>query len=222
MTLCLTKPIRAQIDRHAFTLVEMVMAVAFSVLLLTAVYGFYNVSSQSFFSGVSGQTLQDGANIVLSKITEGETESGTVYRLSTGTSYMIPNGSSNELYSCGGSPQASPCNANNSFSEVYYCQDNPCNGANDLTARWYYLNSDGSSVIYHHPAPGSGTVDENIYTAPSGSTLTLRFSPAAVSTPLNVIEIDVALITNLASNITNQRLATTGAASTFVLLRNHL
>ena len=63
-------------------LVEMLMAVAFSVLLMTGVYGFYTVASQSYSSGISGQTLQDGANIVLSKIIEGETESGVVYRLS--------------------------------------------------------------------------------------------------------------------------------------------
>ena len=71
------------------------MAVAFSVLLMTGVYGFYNASSQTYSSGISGQNLQDGANIVISKIIEGETESGVVYRLSTAVSYMIPNGSAN-------------------------------------------------------------------------------------------------------------------------------
>src|SRR5665213_2472258 len=101
MTLCLTKPMRAPMNHHGFTLVEMMMAVAFSVLLLTGVYGFYNASSQSFSSGISGQNFQDGANIVLSKIIEGESESGVVYRLSTAVSYMIPNGSASALYSCG-------------------------------------------------------------------------------------------------------------------------
>lgn len=215
MIRCLTK------NHNAFTMVELMMAVAFSVLLLIGVYGFYNVSSQSYSSGISGQTLQEGANIVLSKITEGETESGTVYRLATGTSYMIPNGSANELYSCGSSPQVSPCNMNDPFSELYYCQDSPCNGASDPTARWYYLNSAGTSVIYHHPASNSGTIEENIYTAPTGSALTLRFSPAAVNTPLNVVEIDVAFTQVLSANITNQKLAATGAASTYVLLRDH-
>ena len=76
-----------------------------------------------------------------------------------------------------------------------------CNYA-DNTVRWYYLNSAGTAVIYHHPTSGGGTVDENIYTAPAGSTLTLRFSPAQQNNPApppatltlpNVIEIDVAL-----------------------------
>lgn len=216
MTRCLIK------NNNAFSLVEMMIAVAFTVLLLTGVYGFYNVSNQSYSSGITGQTLQDGANIVLSKIIEGETESNVVYRLSSAVSYLIPNGSANALYTCGGASQAAPCNANNLSGELYYCQDSPCLGANDpQVPRWYYLNSTGTSIIYHHPKAGGGTIDETIYTAPRGATLSLRFSPAAVGVPLNVIEIDVALTKNLAANITNKKLATSGAASTYVLLRNH-
>ena len=212
---------RGDINDKAFTLVELMMAVAFSALLMTGVFGFYNVANQAYSSGITAQTLQDGANIVLSKIIEGETESNTVYRLATSTSYMLPNGSPNQLYSCGGSPQVSPCNASNSFSELYYCQDSPCSGTNDASSRWYYLNSTGTAVIYHHPASSGGTVDETLYTAPAGSTMKLRFSPAAVNTPLNVVEIDVALTQNLPPGSTNNLLATSGAASTFVLLRNH-
>ena len=89
---CLTKPIRTTMNHHAFTLTEMMIGVSFSVLLLTAVYGFYNASSQSYNAGISGQTLQDGANIVLSKIITGETESNVVYRLETSVAYMIAPG----------------------------------------------------------------------------------------------------------------------------------
>jgi hypothetical protein len=215
---------RTTMNNKGFNLVELMMAVAFSVLLLTGVYSFYTVSSQSYSSGITGQTLQDGTDIVLSKIIEGEIESGVVYRLATGVSYMIPNGSTGYLYTCGGSTQTAPCNANDTSGELYYCQDSPCT-ATDSTARWYYLNSTGTSVIYHHPATGGGTVEETIYTAPAASTLTLRFSPAQVGSPLapsaNVVEIDVALTKNLPANVTNARLATSGTASTFVLLRDH-
>jgi hypothetical protein len=207
-------------DHHAFTLTELMVAVAFSVILLTGVCGFYSVSSQTYSSGISGEGLQDAANIVIKKTLEGESESGTVYRLATGVSYMIPNGVGAALYTCGGATQAAPCNANNATGEIYYCQDSPCSTA-DATARWYYLNSAGTSIIYHHPASGGGTVEETIYKAPKGSTMSLRFSPAAVSIPANVVEIDVALSQNLPSNVTNKRLAVTGAASTFILLRNH-
>ena len=232
MIRCLTKaPARTTMNKQAFTFIELMMAVAFSVLLLTGVYSFYDVSSQSYSSGISGQTLQDGTNIVLSKIIEGKIESGVVYRLATSVSYMVPNGSTNSLYTCGGAPQVSPCNANNPSGELYYCQNSPCSqsgGANNSTARWYYLNSAGTAVIYHHPATGGGTIEENIYTAPKGSTLTLRFSPAQYNSQTipNVIEIDVALRLNLSATtvVTNTRLSTTsgsGAASTFVLLRDH-
>jgi len=209
---CLTK-------NFGFTLVEMMIAVAFSVLLMAGVYGFYNTASQDYTSGISGQTLQDGTSIVLSKITEGESEKGIVYRLSTAVSYMIPNGGANFLYTCGGAAQAAPCNASNLSGELYYCQDTPC-GSGDATARWYYLNNTGTAVIYHHPASNGGTIEENIYTAPPKTTLTLRFSPAT-SVPANEVEIDVALTKALAANITNKRLATSGTVSTFVLLRDH-
>jgi Tfp pilus assembly protein PilW len=216
LTRCLTN------NNSAFTLVELMIAVGFSVLLMTGVYGFYNASSQAYSSGISGQNLQDGANIVLSKIIEGETESGVVYRLGTSTSYMIPNGVGTALYTCGGSARATPCNTANTSSELYYCQDSLC-GTGDATARWYYLNSTATSIIYHHPKTGGGTIEETLYTAPSGSSMSLRFSPAlnnGVTIP-NVIEIDVDLAKTLAAQVTNSRLATSGDASTFVLMRNH-
>ncbi len=115
MILCLIKPMRTTLNNNAFTLMELMMAVSFSVLLMTGIYGFYNASNQVYNSGVSEQNLQTAANIVLSKIIEGETESGVVYRLSTAASYMIPNGTGNYLYSCGGSPRATPCNAKQPF-----------------------------------------------------------------------------------------------------------
>jgi len=199
----------------------LMIAVGFSVLLLTGVYGFYNVASQSYSTGISGQALQDSANIIISKIIEGKTESTGVYRLATAVSYMIPNGSANELYTCGGSPQQLSCNLSNPYSEIYYCQDSPCTSS-DPQARWYYLNSSGTAVMYHHPTSGGASVDETVFSAPAGSSITLRFSPASVSTPLNVVEIDTALNENLAADITNKKLAVSGSASTFVLLRNHL
>jgi len=217
---CLIKPLDQHLDKKAFTLTELMVAVAFSIILMTGVYGFYSASSKSYSSGITGQTLQDTANEILNKIIEGETESGTVFRLATATSYMIPNGSANSLYTCGGSAQVAPCNSSNTYSELYFCTDSPCGGSADLTARWYYLNSAGTSIIYHHPPrTGSGTVEENIYTAPKGATIILRFAPATVNTSF-ALEIDVALTQSINPTLANSRLVT-GAASTYVLLRNH-
>ena len=231
MILCSIKFMRTRMNNNAFTLVEMMIAIAFTVLLMTGVFGFYNTSAQVYSSGISGQALQDGANVVVSKIMEGESESGTVYRLDTAVTYMIPNGVGAALYTCGGAPQAASCNANNTSNEIYYCQVSPTCTYNDGTARWYYLNSTGTSIIYHHFKTGGGTIDEKIYTAPKGSVLKLRFSPAQRPNPTpppttltmpNVIEIDVDLAQNVSANVTNSRLTTTsGDTSTFVLLRNH-
>jgi len=143
---------------------------------------------------------------------------------------MVPNGTANALYVCahGQSPRAAACNTSNPASEIYFCQDNPtyCN-YNDATARWYYLDSTGTIVYYHHPASSSTTVDEVIYKAPTGASLIMRFvppmtppSPSVANTSV-VVEIDVALSEILKTKVTNQRLAATGSASTYVLLRNH-
>jgi hypothetical protein len=198
-------------NKKAFTLTEIMIAVAFTVLLLTGVYSFYNTSSQSYSSGISGQALQSGASIVISKIIEGGKEpNGLVIRLGTSASFYIPNPNT-----------------------LYFCQDNPCSAA-DNTARWYTLDPTNTEVLYHHPTSNPLGYDI-VYTAPKGSSFfnsatnskTLRFlpptlgpgNPAPPST--TVVEIDVALTENLAAGITNQRLAISGAASTYVLLRNH-
>ena len=160
--------------------------------------------------------------MVISKIIEGETESNVVYRLSTAVSYMIPNGTTGFLYTCGAALQTAPCNTSNTSGEIYFCQDTPCTAA-DSTARWYYLTSAGTSIKYHYPG---GATDQAIYTAPKGSIMELRFLPAAVGASANVVEIDVALRLNLSTPnvIKNSRTSSTsgsGASSTFVLLRNH-
>jgi hypothetical protein len=202
-------------------MVEMLIAVSFSVLLLTAVYSFYNASSQSYTAGVSAQNLQNTANTITTRIMEGESELGVVYRLSTSESYMIPSGTAPYLFTCGGGTQAAPCNTTSPSSEIYFCQDSTCT-TSDATARWYYLDSTGTIVYYHHPNPlGGAAIEEKIYTAPTGTTIKLRFSPAAVTTPNNVVEVDVDLDAVTSPNITNSRMKTSGDVSTFILLRNH-
>jgi hypothetical protein len=203
--------------QEAITLTEMMIAISFTVFLMMGVYGFYSTSGQEYNAGIKGQTLQDGANIILSKITRGDVESGTVYRLETGSSYLIPNGVTPALYTCGGASQTAPCNATWTSSELYYCQDSPCTPT-DTTARWYYLNSTGTAVMYHYPGE-AGNNDISLYTAPTGSTMSLRFVSATSST--NVIRIDAALNAKIAANVTNLRLAYSGAVTNYILLRNH-
>lgn len=195
----------------------MLIAVSFTVFLMMGVFGFYDVASQSYNSGISGQNYQDGANIIINKITKGDKESGVIYRIDTGQSYLIPNGVAPALYTCGGAAQTSPCNATWVSSELYYCQDTPCT-TSDSTARWYYLNSTGTAVYYHYPGEPNN-LDTIIYSAPPKSSIALRFVSATAST--NVVRIDAALTANLFAGVTNLRLASSGSETTFVLLRNH-
>ncbi len=187
-------------NNKGFNLLEMIMALAFTLILMSGVYGFYTISGKVYSSGVAGQNMQDAANLALSKIIDGQVESGVVYRLVTSQTFGVPVGNSGLLY---------------------FCQDNPatCNNT-DASARWYYLDATFSKLLYHHPTSNPLGYDV-IYTAPTGSTMTLRFSPAMVGSPAaastKVVEIDVALTQKASSQLFNN----SGTASTFVLLRNH-
>lgn len=197
-----------RLNHNAFTLIESTMAIGFTVLLMAAVYGFYNTSAQVYSTGIIGQTLQDGANTVIRKIIEGQTEAGITYSLATSASYYIPTGNSNVLY---------------------FCQDNsltnPCSPS-DTTARWYALDPSRTSLRYYHPTANFIGYDV-IYTAPTGTTLTLRFAPPPLPKPPEVgnqaveVEISVVLTQNVSAETTNNKVAASGTAITNVLLRNH-
>lgn len=201
MTLCL-------INQRAFILVELMAAVSFTVLLMIAVFSFYNASEQIYSSGITAGFLQDGANTVLKKIIEGQTESGTVYRLATGASYYIPTGNSGQLYFCQGNSLINPCTPS------------------EPTARWYTLDPASTTLRYYHPTSNPLGYDA-IYTAPAGTTLKVRFAPPPapelpeVGNQAVVVAIDVALTQNVPAGTTNNTLAASGSASTYVLLRNH-
>ncbi len=200
---------RIKNNNRAFTLVEILMSVALTVLLMSAVYGFYITARQVFTSGVSGEGLQDGANIILSKIIEGQTESGKVYRLGTSSTFNIPDANSGLIYFCQDNPAIPPCGPSDG---------SPLNPP----ARWYYLSADSRQLLYHHPT-SSPTGYDVLYTAPVGCIISLRFSPALFTngqTIPNTVEIDVSVLANLPSD-TNTRVANIGTVSTYVLLRNH-
>ena len=85
----------------------------------------------------------------------------------------------------------------------------------DGTERRYFLNNAGNQILYRHPT-ASGTQDQVMYTAPTGTTLTLRFWPLAGSTYANItIGIDVRL-----SRSVNGR-TVTGSVTTLINIRNH-
>lgn len=175
-----------RINNHkAFSLIETLMAVVFTVILVMVVVNFYNVTRVAYVTGVAEQTFQDGVNVMLSQIIQGKTEPSGVFRLSEAVSYSIPN-----------------------LSELHFW------GTDDVE-RWYRLNNTSTQLIYHHPT-AAGTVDEVIYSAPAGATITLRFSvPAVANYTSSVVGVDVALSQNI-----NGR-TVIGSASTIIHLRNH-
>jgi len=89
----------------------------------------------------------------------------------------------------------------------------------DGIERWFRLGNTSTSVIYHHPT-AAGTTDETIYTAPSGATITLRFSiPVGPQYSGVVVGIDVAILQN--KNISGAIKTVSSSASTYVNIRNH-
>ncbi len=177
-------------------MVELLIVVAITLILMIVVFNFYNLSKLVYSSGLAQQSLQDGVNIVLSKIIEGKTEPSGVYRLAEGTSYCIGTGVA--------------CSGPSSIAELHFW-------GIDGTERWYKLDNTSTELIYHHPtvAYPSGS-DDVIYTTPKGSILTLRFwVPNVANYPAAVVGMDVALTQSVFGR------TVTGDSTTIVNLRNH-
>ena len=86
----------------------------------------------------------------------------------------------------------------------------------DGIERRYFLNNTGTSLVYRHPT-AAGTQDEVLYTAPTRTTLTLRFWPLAGSTYTNItVGIDVGL-----AKTVNGR-SVVGSVTTMINIRNHV
>lgn len=85
----------------------------------------------------------------------------------------------------------------------------------DGLERRYFVSADGASLMYRHPT-ASGVQDEALYTAPAGTTLTVRFWIPAGSSYMNRnVGIDVGF------SQTSVGMALSGCTSTLVNIRNH-
>ncbi len=105
----------------AFTVSELIITTMCTVILVSIVFNFYSIANVAYTSGLTTQALQDGANVILSKIMDGKSEPGGVFRLSEGVSYSIPNA-----------------------GELHYI------GVDNIE-RSYRLNADATALIYNHP-----------------------------------------------------------------------
>lgn len=184
---------KTTVNNNGFTLAEMVVSVALSAVLLAMVFGFFDLSNIVYSTGTAGQAFQDGVNIVLNKVIEGTTEPTGTYGLAQGVYYCIGSGSG--------------C-ATASINELHYW-------ALDGLERWWKLDNTSTQLIFHHPT-SAGTMDEVVYTAPKGSTITLRFTVPSVA---NYAAAVVAIDAILSQTVKGRNVS--GAASTIVNLRNH-
>ncbi len=187
---------RRHLNIYAHTLVEVMMATAFAVILFGAVYNSYSMVKQVYVSSTASQSLQSGANLILARIIQGGTESTGIFRLSEGVSYTVV-----------------------SLSRLNFV-------GLDGNTRSYSLNGAGTQVIYSHPCGVCATsstvlglanyIDEVIYTAPTGAAINLRFSP-----PTNPLYtgVYITVYVDLTQTVNGQTLS--GSTSTMILLRNH-
>ena len=190
---CLIKSMNSQRNIRAFTLVEILAASACAIILIAIVYNFYNVVKKIYTDQASSQVLENGANIILSKMIEGGTESTGVFRLSQASTYSITTGLD--------------CNGVIATTQLHFLDTGPL--GTDNNDRWYALNNTCDEVIYHHPTTDKPAgADEVIYKAPEGANIAFSFWIDSVF----VAGIDIQLTHNNA----------TGAAATLVNVRNHL
>ena len=192
------------IKNRAFTLVELLIAMAFTVVLMLGVANFYNFTKNTYNTILTQQPLQDGTNIVLSRIINGAAEpGGVVFRLSQAEHYCIGTGAW--------------CGTGNSSAELHFKNPNV-----DAYERWYKVDNASRSLVYHHPTAANPTgADETIYTAPSGATLTLFFWPPTIANPIEVNQPtqSVHAKVTLTQSISGRTVA--GSTSTLIVLRNH-
>jgi prepilin-type N-terminal cleavage/methylation domain-containing protein len=93
----------------------------------------------------------------------------------------------------------------------------------DGVERFYFLQNAGTELRYHHPTAG-GTLDELLYKAPAGTTLTLRFWPLITpsipgASPTLYTNITVGIDFGLSKTV-NGRIVV-GSATTMINIRNH-
>ncbi len=191
---------RRSLNITAFSLLETLMAVAFTSIMFVAVYNTYNMAKQAYNSGIAGQALQDGANLILARIIQGGTEPTGIYRLSEGVSYTPINSSRINFVGVDGLTRSYSTNG----------------GAGDAT-----------QVIYSHPCGACATsstvlglanyVDEIIYRAPTGAIINLTFDPG--TNPLYT-GVSVTVYVALQQNVGGRTVS--GTTSTMILLRNHI
>ena len=176
-------------NRKAQSLIELLISSALVITLISSTLGAFILVKRVFIRDIVEANLQRDANVIMKKLIKGEREAGGIFRLSEASSYNITT------------------NGATGVTELHFF------GTDDIE-RWYYLNSAGTSILYHHP--GFTNPEEVIYAAPQGATITLRFWTPPGSMFTNIaIGIDVAV----SQTMFGKKIS--GSVTTIVNIRNH-
>ena len=154
----------------AFTLVEILLATTITVSMMGAVFSFYYLTNNASSTGIPRQQLQNDASVILSKIIEGKSEPGGVFRLSEMVSY-------NRV----------------SISELHFT-------GIDGIERWILLDATSGSVIYHHPTAAGPADEIIYSAPPGVTVTLRFSTPSGAQYAGVVVGIDVALTKNISGN----------------------
>lgn len=175
-------------NKKAFTLSETICVVVISLIILTAIMQVFVVINNDYGFSVSESHLQNCANNIMEKIVSYQDTPNGVGRLTEAVNFSIPN--QNEIQ----------------FTDI-----------NGLERRFYTDSSNVYFGIDANPDPDSDSfVDQVIFTAPTNSTISLRFyeHTGAEYTTITLC-IDAAVTKSLRGQ------ALSGAVSTVLNIRNH-
>ena len=155
--------IRKYTYKNGYTLVEIIVSTAITIILITILYNFYTVANLIYSTGLSTQALEDGANTVLIKMIEGKSEPTGMFRLAEGVSYTIP-----------------------SINRINFV-------GTDGVTRSYRLNNSATALIYNHLTIAGATDETIYTAPVGATIILRFSVPNVVNNATAVVNIDVAL-----------------------------
>ena len=215
------------VDKKGHTLIELLFASVIIVLLIASVLGCQIFADRIYQTNIIRENLQRDACIVMNKIINGGHETSNpdagIVRLNEAMTYSF----TKHIPPLGSEVLASPYF--NPFIYFNILSNIPSDSSKNPYARWFCLNNTNTSIIYHHPT-NAGAVDEVIYTAPAGATITLEFfivAPYTIFYPGLNPAVDNNVYQNVSMGIfvqigqTVQNKYVFGQESAFINIRNH-
>lgn len=171
-------------EYKSFTITELLIASVMAVILFTSAFGAFVTTKAIFAGSIEAAALQRDVNVVMQNIIRGKKENAKIMGLRSSKSFTIPA-------------------ANPAGSEIDFT-------GTDDQVRKYFLS--GNSIIYSNPT--KFPVQTTIYTAPAGSSVSLRFwKPAGyLDNEMVGIYISVSKQANTGP--------ISGSLSTYVILKN--